>query len=94
MSPPLRPFAAALARIDPRNDGQLLFRDQVIPGSTILGYANADHWAVAVPIEEKNWATATFVTRHNYFPRDDLTEAIVLYVAEQSRAKPHTLLPE
>jgi len=80
---PLRPFAAALAEIDPRNDGQLLFYDQVIPGATLLGYANADHWAVAVPIEEKRPLLATFVTGHNWYPREVLVEAIVLYTAEQ-----------
>ena len=80
---PLRPFAAALAEIDPRNDGQLLFYDQVIPGATLLGYVNADHWAVAVPIEEKRPALATLVTGHNWFPRDALVEAIALYLSEQ-----------
>ena len=80
---PLRPFAAALAEIDPRNDGQLLFYDQVIPGATLLGYVNADHWAVAVPIEEKQPVLATLVTGHNWFPRDTLAEAIALYLSEQ-----------
>jgi len=83
VSGPLRPFAAALTEIDPRNDGQLLFYDQVIPGATLLGYANADHWGVAVPIEEKRPTLATFVTGHNWFPRDALVEAIALYLSEQ-----------
>ena len=85
---PLRPFAAALAEIDPRNDGQLLFYDQVIPGATLLGYVNADHWGVAVPIEEKRPALATFVTGHNWFPRDALVEAIALYLSEQLAQEP------
>ena len=80
---PLRPFAAALAEIDPRNDGQLLFYDQVIPGATLLGYVNADHWSVALPIEEKRPVLATLVTGHNWFPRDTLVEAIALYLSEQ-----------
>lgn len=83
VSGPLRPFAAALAEIDPRNDGQLLSHDQVIPGATLLGYANADHWGVAIPIEEKQPLIATFVTGHNWYPREVLVEAIVSYVAEQ-----------
>jgi pimeloyl-ACP methyl ester carboxylesterase len=83
VSGPLRPFAAALAEIDPRNDGQLLFYDQVIPGATLLGYVNADHWAIAVPIEEKRPTLATLVTGHNWFPRDALVEAIALYLSEQ-----------
>ncbi len=83
----MHPFAAALAEIDPRNDGQLLFYDQVIPGATLLGYANADHWAVAVPIEEKHPLLAMLVTGYNRFPRDLLVEAIVLYTAEQLAAQ-------
>jgi hypothetical protein len=79
----LRPFAAALAEIDPRNDGQLLFYDQLIPGATLLGYVNADHWAIALPIEEKRPTLATLVTGNNWFPRDALVEAIALYLSEQ-----------
>ena len=41
-----------LKRSEPRNDGQTLYHDQVIPGATLLGYANADHWAAAIPMEE------------------------------------------
>ncbi len=83
LTSPLRPFAAALAEIDARNDGQLLSYDQVIPGATLLGYANADHWAVAIPIEEKRPLVAALVTGHNWYPRNVLVEAIVLYTAEQ-----------
>ncbi len=36
--------------IDGRNDSQVIFYDQVIPGSSLVGYINADHWAIAVPI--------------------------------------------
>ena len=39
-----------LAQIDGRNDSQMIFYDQIIPGSTLLGYVNADHWAIVVPI--------------------------------------------
>jgi hypothetical protein len=37
----------------PRNDGLLLISDQLIPGGTLLGYANADHWSVVLPLEIK-----------------------------------------
>jgi len=82
ISAPLRPFAAALAHIDPRNDGQLLHFDQIIPGSMLIGYVNADHWSVATPIEERQPAVATLITGHNYFPRAALMEAILLHVGE------------
>jgi pimeloyl-ACP methyl ester carboxylesterase len=76
-----------LARIDPRNDGQLLFFDQVIPGATLLGYANADHFAVAIPFEEQSdWAVAGSALGHAPYPRGVLLEAIVLYVAESANA--------
>lgn len=71
-----------LSQINPRNDGQLIFYDQILPRSTLLGYANADHWAVALAFTEKSPTLAsTFVTR-NVFPRDALLEAVLLYVRE------------
>jgi hypothetical protein len=42
-----------LRNIDPRNDGQVIFYDQIIPGASPLGYINLDHWAIAVPVKEK-----------------------------------------
>jgi hypothetical protein len=35
----LLPGYDLLAELEPCNDGQLLFTDQVIPGSTLLGFA-------------------------------------------------------
>jgi hypothetical protein len=44
------PFMAAtyrkLASIDPHNDGMLFWHEQIVPGSHLLGFVNADHWAV------------------------------------------------
>ena len=40
-----------LADSDPRNDGQVPVSDAMIPGSTLLGYANSDHWGVALTVE-------------------------------------------
>jgi hypothetical protein len=71
-----------LSRIDARNDGQLLFYDQVIPGSTLLGYVNADHWALAVPIGRTHpFLRRTFVN-HNDFPREALIEAVLRFIEE------------
>jgi hypothetical protein len=71
-----------LRTIDPRNDGQLIFYDQIIPGSSLLGYVNMDHWDIAVPIRESmvssNWA-ATYPYAH---VRDLLFEAMILYIVE------------
>ncbi|MHC4972283.1 MAG: alpha/beta hydrolase family protein [Planctomycetota bacterium] len=70
-----------IAEIDPRNDGALLFYDQVIPRGTLLGFANADHWAVALPFEEDMPSASMLVTR-NEFPRELLIEAAVRFVEE------------
>ena len=43
-----------LARVDARNDSQVIFYDQLVPGSTLVGYLNADHWAVSVPISRSH----------------------------------------
>jgi hypothetical protein len=40
-----------LNTINPRNDGQIIARDAVIPRATLLGYANAGHWSFASTIE-------------------------------------------
>jgi hypothetical protein len=71
-----------LAKQDPRNDSQVIFSDSLIPGSVLLGYVNADHWAITLPIARVcPWLGATLVNR-NAFPREVLLEAIVRYVEE------------
>jgi hypothetical protein len=67
--------------IDPRNDGQLLFYDQIVPRSTLLGYLNADHWAIAVPIV-RDAAAARLLVDRNAFPREILLEAILKQIEE------------
>lgn len=71
-----------LAQISAKNDGQLLFHDQILPGSTLLGYANGDHWAIAMPFTEESGAVAATVATKNIFPRDAMFEAVLLYVRE------------
>ena len=71
-----------LATVDPRNDGQVIFYDQIIPGSTLIAYLNADHWAVSLPIAENH----PFIGRHfadrNAYPRQALLEALMRYIEE------------
>ena len=71
-----------LPRIDGRNDSQIIFYDQIVPGSVLVGYVNADHWALSVPIA-RNHPTigALFVTRNDY-PREALMEALLRFVEE------------
>jgi len=70
-----------LAEDDRRNDGQVLIEDAVIPGSTLLGYVNADHWDVAISIDlQMPHLSARKSPRQ--FPRPALFEATLLYVSE------------
>jgi hypothetical protein len=71
-----------LSQVDSRNDSQVIFYDQVIPGSVLLGYLNADHWAIAVPFKRSHPLISSSFIDKNAFPREVLLEAIVRYVEE------------
>ena len=75
-----------LSRVDARNDGQLLFYDQVIPGSTLLGYVNADHWALTVPIARSHSIIGSTFVDQNQYPREALLEAVLRFVEEELEA--------
>ncbi len=70
-----------LLRYDRRNDGQLLARDALIPGSTLLGYLDADHWSAAIDVESVHPVLGARPDSVP-FPRAALLEAILLQVAE------------
>ena len=70
-----------LDRAEALNDGQTIFYDQLIPGSVLLGYANGDHWAIVLPLQEK-WPHWGGNSNGTHYPRDLLFEAVVLYVGE------------
>ena len=76
-----------LAHIDARNDSQVLFYDQVIPGSTLVAYLNADHWATAVPIARTHAFLGSTFVNHNDYPREALFEAVMRFVEEDLAAK-------
>ena len=75
-----------LARIDARNDSQMIFYDQVIPGSTLVGYINADHWALAVPIARTHSTIGSMFVTQNAYPREALMEALLRFVEEDLMA--------
>ena len=49
MAPALHASARLLETVDPRNDGQVIATDAILPGSTLLAQARADHWSIALP---------------------------------------------
>lgn len=72
-----------LSKVDARNDSQVIFYDQVIPGSSILGYLNADHWALAVPVARSHTTIGSMFVDQNDYPREALLEAILRFVEEE-----------
>jgi hypothetical protein len=88
----LEPTRRRLALLDPRNDGQLLWTDTIIPGATLLGYVRADHWAIAMPFSRTSTALAATLIDRNAFPREVLLEAVVRTVEESLKIhRPRTL---
>lgn len=75
-----------LSLVDPRNDGQVIYFDSVIPTAKLLGYANADHWAVALPFERQKSLSGLIIRTvasgadKNEYPREVLVESILRYV--------------
>jgi len=82
-----------LAKDDLRNDGQVTIDSALIPGSVLLGYANSDHWALAIDIEEElEWLSHR--PDPQPFPRTALFEALLRTVAEDLQARPADGLPD
>ncbi len=78
----LRPFFDILAKTDPVNDGMVLCSDAIIPGSTLLGYPNADHFAVAMPVSKQKSPVFAALADKNDYPRAALLEAALRFVEE------------
>jgi hypothetical protein len=83
----LKPSWTHLGRlVDARNDSQLVFYDQIRPGSTLLAFANADHWAMAVPVARQHDLAALTYASNNDYPREVMLEALLRYVEEDLKA--------
>ncbi len=75
----LTPSWEMLARSSRYNDGQVRVQDGLIAGGTVLGFANADHWGIALRIERVlPHIAARDLDRP--FPQRELLEAIMLTV--------------
>lgn len=88
----LKPFYNILSQTDPLNDSLVVCSDAIIPGSTLLGYPNADHLAVAMPFAEKNPILSSALITRNHYPRAVLLEAAVRFAEEDLQA--HGALPD
>lgn len=86
VSRPLQSSYAKLSRTDGLNDGQLAAADALVPGSRLLGYVNADHWAVAIPLSRQLPVIgALFVDE---VPRADLVLAAVQVISHHAPTTP------
>lgn len=81
-NPLFAPFRLRLNQFDSRNDGQVLIEDAVLPGAHLLGYANADHWAIALPFNRSGEFEARPFAMANAYPREVLLRAMLSYVDE------------
>ena len=52
VSPVLATLHSQLSDIDPHNDAQILWTEAVAVPGALLGYVNADHWALAMRLSE------------------------------------------
>lgn len=78
----LRKEYRKLGEIDARNDGQLIFYDQFIPGATLLAFANADHWAMSTPVARQLAVSQATLANKTEYPREALFESILRFVEE------------
>jgi hypothetical protein len=83
VSPSLAASHGQLSGIDARNDGQLLWTEAVAVPGALLGYVNADHWALAMRLSQ------VFPDAASYFiddvPHGVLLAAAVAVVAQDLR---------
>jgi hypothetical protein len=79
-----------LQAFGPVADGQLLKDDEIVPESTVLGVALADHFAVALPFDKSTNSLIRSGMDKNRYPRAALLEAIVRFVSSDLDAKTPT----
>jgi hypothetical protein len=79
VSPVMAGTHAQLSQIDPANDGQLLWTDAVAVPGALVGYVNADHWAMAMRLSLAFPALAgSFI---DDVPRGAMLDAVIAVVA-------------
>lgn len=74
--------SSKLNEFDTRNDGQLIFSDQFIPGATLMAFANADHWAISTPVARQRAVLQATIANKSKYPREALFESILRFVDE------------
>jgi LssY C-terminus len=68
-------------------DSELLESDTHYPGGDDLGTLHADHFAVAIPLDDFSVPGLGDLANHNHFPRSALLEALIRYVTSDLPAR-------
>jgi hypothetical protein len=76
-----------LLTYDPFQDGQLTRSDAIIPGSTYLGIAKGDHFAVALPFDKSTDSTIKTGMDKTKYPRGALIESLLRFVTDDLSKK-------
>lgn len=81
LSPMVRPGWEMLSRIDRANDGVVQMSESYLPEAALLGLVNADHFSIALDVEEQFGPIGRVSSEHR-FPDDALLESIVRVVSD------------
>ena len=76
-----------LAKIDGRNDSQMIFYDQVIPAGT-HGLRECRPLGLALPIARSHPNVGTLFVTQNAYPREALVEAMLRFIEEDLADRP------
>ena len=79
-APLLQATQRLLAQVDPRNDGQVIAADAVLPGGALLAEARADHWDVALPRNRHPNPIVRATASGRDYPREALFRAMMRWV--------------
>ena len=80
LSPALRWTGDLLAAVEPRNDGQVIMGDAILPASTLLAEVRADHWNIALPLDRYPDALVRAAAFERSYPREALLRATLKWV--------------
>lgn len=81
----LFPSYEILSQIGARNDSQVAHFDAVLPKGHLLGYVNADHWAITLPFESQAPLLTEILVTKNHFPRMALIFSIIEFAEKSMR---------
>jgi hypothetical protein len=82
MSSGLSGFNDDLSEFDPRNDGQMIMSDAILPHATLIGAARSDHWTFVLPLAQHPKLLVRGFASDRPYPRAALFRAVVRYVTD------------